>query len=190
MVPFFPKEVSLRAITIYFISLAIVSIMYFSYAMSVGYIVLGITFVTGFFLLSNQWSINWGAFPEKRFLRNVFLAAVILRLAWVVASFFYYKNATGIPFEFDAADSIGYHESGLWLSTSPISEGFEAFFGPGSVGISDAGYALYLGFIYRIFGPRIIIPRIIKAFIGAFTSILVYRLATRSFGESGFEIIG
>ncbi len=184
MVPFFPKQVSYRAIIIYMISLAIVSVIYFRYAMSIGYILLGLTFVAGFFLLSNQWSINWGAFPEKRFLRNVFLAAVILRLVWVVASFFYYKNATGMPFEFDAADSIGYHGTALWLSESPWSTAFDYFFGPDSVAVSDSGYALYLTLIYKIFGPVIIIPRILKAFIGALTCIILYRIALRTFGES------
>lgn len=183
MVPYFPQRISYRAIIVYLISLAIVSIMYFRYAMSWGYILLGAAFVSGFFLLSNQWTVNWGSLSQKRFERNIFLAAVLFRLVWVVASYFYYLSATGTPFEFDAMDSFGYHDSGLWLSTSPLSEGFEAFFGPDSVGVSDAGYALYLGLLYRIFGPVIIIPRIIKAFISAFTCILIYHLAVRLFDE-------
>lgn len=183
MVPFFPKQVSLRAITIYLVSLAIVSVLYFRYAMSWGYILLGVTFVSGFFLLSNQWTVNWSGFPEKRFIRDVFLVAVILRLVWVIASYFYYLNATGQPFEFDAADAIGYHETAIWLYNNPWAVAFDYFFGPDSLGVSDAGYALYLTLLYKIFGPNIIIPRIIKAFISAFTCILIYKLASRMFGE-------
>ena len=183
MIPFFPKEVSLRAITIYFISLAVVSVMYFRYAMSVVYILLGIAFVCGFFLLSNKWSISWGSFPEKRFVRDVFLAAVLLRIAWVVASYYYYQSMVGVPFEFDYADSMGYHETALGFHESSWSVIFDYFFGPESLGVSDAGYAIYLTLLYKIFGPNIIIPRIIKAFIGAFTCILIYRLASRMFGE-------
>ena len=183
MVPFFPKQVSYRAIITYLISLAIVSVMYFRYAMGIGYILLGITFVSGFFILSNRWTISWSAYPEKRFLRDVFLAAVILRLAWVVASYFYYLNATGQPFEFDAMDSVGYHDSGLWMYVEPWSVAFNAFFGPDSVSVSDSGYALYLTLIYKIFGPVIIIPRILKAFISSFMCILVYKLASRTFDE-------
>ncbi len=183
MVPFFPRQVSLRAITTYLISLAIVSVLYFRYAMSAMYIILGIAFVCGFFLLSSKWSLSWGSYPDKRFVRDVFLAAIILRLVWVVASYFYYLNATGQPFEFDAADSIGYHETALWLYRSPWSVAFDYFFGPESLGVSDAGHALYLALLYKLFGPIIIIPRIVNAFISAFTCILIYRLATRMFGE-------
>ena len=183
MVPYFPQRISYRAIIVYLISLAIVSIMYFRYAMSWGYILLGATFVSGFFLLSNQWTVNWSGFPEKRFIRDVFLVAVFLRLVWVIASYFYYLNATGQPFEFDAADAIGYHETAIWLYNNPWAVAFDYFFGPDSLGVSDAGYALYLTLLYKVFGPNIIIPRIIKAFISAFTCILLYRLASRMFGE-------
>ena len=183
MVPYFPQRISYRAIIVYLISLAIVSIMYFRYAMSWGYILLGATFVSGFFLLSNQWTVNWSGFPEKRFIRDVFLVAVFLRLVWVIASYFYYLNATGQPFEFDAADAIGYHETAIWLYNNPWAVAFDYFFGPDSLGVSDAGYALYLTLLYKVFGPNITIPRIIKAFISAFTCILLYRLASRMFGE-------
>lgn len=183
MVPFFPQEISHRGIVVYLIPLAIISVMYFAYAMSIGYILLGLTFVTAFFVLSNRWTVNWGPLPEKRFLRDVFLAALLLRLVWVVASYYYYLNNVGVPFEFGYADSMGYHETALWLSSTTISEGLYAFFGPDSVSVSDSGYALYLGLLYRIFGPNIILPRILKAFISAFTCILVYRLASRMFDE-------
>ena len=43
--------------------------------------------------------------------------AVGLRFVWVIISYFYYKSETGIPFEFSAADSIGYHGDGEWLAT-------------------------------------------------------------------------
>ena len=183
MIPFFPKQISYRAIVTYIISLSIVSIVYLQYAMKFGYILLGISSVLLFFLATSQWTTNWTSHNEKWFINHIFFIAAGLRLIWVVASYFYYQQATGIPFEFEAADSIGYHESGLWLSTSPLSEGLEAFFGPDSVGVSDAGYALYMGVLYRIFGPVIIIPRILKAFIGAFTCILLYHLAKRNFNE-------
>ncbi len=183
MVPFFPKQISLRAIAFYFVSLAIVSVIYFRYAMPIGYILLGASFVFGFYLLANQWTVNWNSLPQKRFVKNLFLAAILLRLIWVIASYFYYVSATGIPFEYDAADAIGYHETAIWLSSTPIGTALRYFFGPESLSVSDAGYALYLTLLYRIFGPTIIIPRIIKAFISTFTCILIYRIASRTFGE-------
>ena len=184
MVPFFPRQVSTRAILAYVLSLLIVQVMYRDYALPAGYIAVGIVSVVGFFMFTNQWTHVWKLMNERYFLRYLFLIAVSIRLVWVIGSYFYYLNATGIPFEFDAMDSIGYHETALWIRDSSWAFVFEGFFGPGSTGVSDSGYAIYLGLLYKIFGPSIIIPRIIKAFISAFMCILIYRLAYNTFGES------
>ena len=44
-----------------------------------------------------------------------------------------------------------------------------------SVGLSDSGYAAYLGTIYTIFGKGVIIPRLIKALLGIITPLLKTR---------------
>ena len=110
MVPYFPRTVAYRAILAYLISLAIVSALFFRYIMLWGYIVLGITWIIAFFMLTEKWSREWRTISEKIFLRNLFRTAIIFRLVWVVLSYFYYIDATGIPFEFDTADAVGYHE--------------------------------------------------------------------------------
>ena len=61
MIPFFPKQISYRAIIVYLISLALVSVFYFQYAMSFGYMVLGVVCVVGFFLLTNSWTQGWAS---------------------------------------------------------------------------------------------------------------------------------
>ena len=183
MIPFFPKQISIRAILVYFFSLFIVTVLYSGYAMLWGYIVLGITCVIGFFLLTSQWSLNSKRDSEKRFVGTLFGIAIALRIVWVVASYFYYIGWTGQPFEFDAADSMGYHEEAVWLSSSDWSVTWWYYFGERFHGISDIGYPFYLTILYRIFGPSIIIPRIIKAFLSAYTCVLIYRLSARTFGE-------
>ena len=59
-----------------------------------------------------------------------------------------------------------------------------------SVGLSDSGYATYLGTIYSIFGKGVIVPRLIKALLGAFATVLIYRVASRNFGEEAGRISG
>ena len=129
MVPYFPRKIATNAIIVYLIALAIVSVVFFRYMMLAGYIVLGITWVTGFFLLTEKWSVAWRQLPEKYYLKYLFQAALIIRLVWVVVSFFYYKSATGIPFEFDAHDAIGYHEEAKWLAGSDWSMLWDYYFG-------------------------------------------------------------
>lgn len=183
MIPFFPKQISFRAIAVYVIALSVVSLIFFSHAMDVLHIALGLVFVVGFFLLSAYWSQGWQDVSEKRYLQYVFWAALALRLVWVIASYFYYIEVTGRPFEIDAADAVGYHEEAKWLASEPWSVAWNYYFGPKATGVSDVGYPLYLTVLYKIVGPVIIIPRIIKALLSAWMCILLYRLCARTFSE-------
>ena len=190
MVPYFPRRVASNAIITYLVALAIVSVVFFRYIMLWGYIVLGITWVVGFFLLTEKWSVEWRHLPEKMYLKYLFQAAIIIRLVWVVASYFFYLSWTGLPFEFDAHDAMGYHEEAKWLAGSDWSMTWDYYFGSQFHGTSDVGYPLYLTIIYKIFGPVIIIPRIIKAFISAYTCVLLYKLTSRTIGEDMGRLAG
>ena len=190
MVPYFPRKIADRAIVIYLISLAIVSVVFFRYMMLWGYIVLGITWVTAFFLLTNKWSMEWRTIPTKTYIKYLFEAAVIIRLAWVLISYFYYTSATGMPFEFDARDAMGYHEEASWFADSDWATIWDAYFGSGFHGVADVGYPFYLGIVYKIFGPVIIIPRIFKAFISTYTCVLLYKATSRIVGEDMGRLAG
>ena len=189
----FSKQISQRAILTYFIALAIVSVLYFNYTMPLGFIALGIVSVLGFFLLTSRWSKEWGTRPESLFVRYIFLSALILRLIWVFGSYFYYLSTYGTPFEFDSADALSYHEYASWINRSfrTVWDVFALFFTPGNFdGISDVGYPLYLTLLYKVFGEGILLPRIIKAFISAYTCVLVYKLGSRTFGEPTGRLSG
>ena len=190
MIPFFPKSIANRAILIYLVSLAAVSILYYRYIMLFGYIVLGITWVVAFFLLTHKWSVEWRRIPEKVYLRNLFWMALSIRLVWVIVSYFYYISATGIPFELGALDSYGYHDEAMWLAGSDWSVAWEYYFGEGAHGVADVGYPLYLTIIYKIFGPVVIIPRLIKVLLSSYTCILLYRLSERTFGQDVGRMAG
>lgn len=182
MAPYLPKQITYRAILTYLAALIAISLFYSNYAMKFGYMALGIICVVGFFAITNSWSQNGKLSSEALFLKTLFLVAVILRLIWVVTSYFYYIKATGIPFELDTADALGYHGEAEWLASEKWSVAWNYYFGKNALGISDVGYPLYLTVLYKIFGPVVIIPRILKAFISAYTCILIYKLSSRTFG--------
>lgn len=190
MVPFLPKQVSNRAIVVYLVAIVSVSLLYNDYAISFGFMALGLTCVVGFFGLTSYWTKDWNRFPEKTYLKYLFGVAVFLRLIWVVGSYYYYNQVTGKPFEYQALDSFGYHTEAEWLASENWSVTWDYYFGPGSHGISDVGYPLYLTVIYKIFGPLVIIPRFIKALLGAFTCVLIYKISKRTFGDSVARIAG
>ena len=90
MIPFLPRQIAHRAILVYVASLAIVSVLYMSYAMSFGYMALGCLWVFSFFLLVGQCSKEWRLIPEKRYVEHIFLIALSLMIVWVIVSYFYY----------------------------------------------------------------------------------------------------
>lgn len=190
MLSFFPKQIALQAILVYLAALVSVSLFFSGYSMQFGYMVLGFTFVTGFFLTTQHCTQSWDHRSSKQVVRDLFFLAICLRLIWVVASYFYYIQTTGRPFEFDSADALGYHEEAKWLASDGWNVTWDYYWGSGYHGISDIGYPLYLTLLYSIFGPVVIIPRIIKAFLSAYTCILIYRLSSRTFGESTGRMAG
>lgn len=191
MIPYFPKQISNRAVFIYVAALIIASVVFLSYAMPIGYVALGLMWVFGFFLIVAHCTKSWGTMKanEKTFVKNLFWTALALRVIWVIASYFFFIEANGSPFEFQARDSLGYHGDAEWLADSELYVTFNYLFG-NIILISDSGFPFYLSLIYRVFGPIIIIPRLINALLSAWTCYLVYRMSSRTFGEDVGRMAG
>jgi hypothetical protein len=151
------------------------------------FIIISIIWVLLFFLLSNRYSKKWLEIDEKTFIRKIFLTALVLRLIWVVFSYFFYLINTGIPFEFGSSDALAYHQTAIWLKEIGWSNAMDYLF-TGSY--SDAGYPLYLTLLYSIIGPNILVTRILKTIFSSWTCILVYKLAKRNFGEEAGRMAG
>jgi len=95
---------------------------------------------------------------------------------------------TGQPFEYEAADSMGYHGEALWMVDLFNAGEIKYYFLTYLKGWSDAGFPLFLFPFYYLFGDNVIIPRVVNAILGALTVLLVYRLTKRNFGESTAKI--
>lgn len=188
MLSSFPKRISNNAIGIYFLSLAVVSLLFIKYAMRPSFMVLGAIWVVGFFFFSAECSRSWGKIDKALFIQNILLTAVAIRITWVVFSYFFYIDLTGAPFEPGAADSLGYHGEAKWMSEREWSAVFDYFFN--RAGVSDSGYGLYLTTIYKIFGTGVIVPRIIKAILSSVSCILIYQLASRCINEQAGRMAG
>lgn len=184
MLSFFPRQIASKAIYLYLGSLVAVTVLFFRYSMQLTYILMGIAWVVGFFVLVPYCSCKWKALPQSRFMVNIGLTALGLRLAWVCFSYIFYTIKTGIPFEFEVADSLGYWEDGAWLSTTKWSVINGYLFG-NVISLSDSGYFLYLAYLYKLIGPNIFLTRVFKAFWSTATVLLIYNLAKRNIGEEG-----
>lgn len=180
---YFPKRISNKGIALYLVSLFLVSVLFIHYVIPWYFMVMGLAEVSVFFLLANKYSKEWQNITSpKLFESQLFWTALLLRMVWVLFSYYFYKQQTGQPFEYDAADSIGYHDEAEWLAGLSWHDEMDYLFYRRS-GYSDSGYPLYLTLLYRIIGPNIFLVRIIKSFISAFMCVLLYRLTSRNLGD-------
>ena len=193
---YIPKTVTRPAIISYLCGLTAVSLLYINHIMQLQFILFGLVFAVGFFHYSNQLSKQWHVtrVSDARFAKDLFTTALLLRLAYVIFSYFYYEWATGQPFMYHSADEGAYHAMALegcegiknghaWVF--PFLQIMEA----GS-DTSDLGYATYLSYVYWLTGNSIFLTRVIKALLGAWTVSKMYQLARRNFGESVGRMTG
>lgn len=149
--------------------------------------VIGAVAVLMFFIGSYQLPLKWANLSSKTFSNNIFIVSLIIRVIWVVFSYYFFSALNGNPFEFDTADAGNYD----WHAQQLYEQGWSAYeqiFA--DLGFSDRGYPTFLSASYMIYGHNIMIARLIKAILSAFTAVLVYKLASRTFGENVGRMAG
>ena len=189
MIPFFPKAISNKGLLFYFISLAVVSLVFMNYTMGLPFMLIGMAGVLLFFYGSQQLTVQWQQLPAKQFAQQLFWVALGIRVVWVVFSYYFYIRQTGQPFEFESADALGYHEEAKWLAGQPWKKTWDYLFVKRTA-YSDSGYSLYLTVLYRLFGPQVLLARFLKVLMSSFTCVLLYKLAARNTGEKVGRMAG
>lgn len=183
MIANFPKKIASRGIIAYCISLVLVSLLFYRFALPLKYILIGCVFILGFFLISSSLSIQWIRDSRSSFTRKLFWTALVIRVTWVIFSYFFFLwDNNGLPFEYQPSDGPGYHKACSILCTLPWKEVLSTL-KVWSPSISDWGYQLWLTLLYKLFGPSLFIARLIKAILSADTCVLIYKLAGRTIGE-------
>ena len=185
---FIPKRVTSWAMLTYVIAIACCNMLFMSHALHWQWWFFGAIEVLGFFYFANRLSKLWLHLNPLHFTQKIFWTAFFLRVVWVVFSYVLYQNWTGTAFSIDAGDELFYNEvaqyaanmmrNGDWNIYNNIYEQSGQ-----NVAFSDMGYPLYLTFVYWIFGSSILVARLIKAILGAWTAVLIYKFASRNFGE-------
>lgn len=181
MVTFFPNLIARKSITAYFITLAVVSVLFMDHILPFYMMLFGTAEVCLFFYFSHQFTIQWSRLRPESFTKKLFWTALIIRLVYMVFAYFFYDAMTGQPFMFYSADEHFYYEvSTLWRE-----KGFAAFYNEIQwVAFSDSGELWWNGLLCLILGPYILTARIGHCLTSTLTCLLVYRIAKRHFGES------
>lgn len=184
----FPKWVTQYGVVVYFIAMAIVMPMYSSYSMSWYFMLAGVVSVVAFFLygrtLAEQTSVV-KIRKERSFEKRIFWIAFVPRVIWMVLIYTIFMQNYGDAFGFENADAVFYDDLGKSFSDSLRKGSFAEDWKETTqiVDLSDLGYGVYLGFVYWLTNDSIIIARIIKCLLSAWTVLMIYRLAKRNFDD-------
>jgi hypothetical protein len=184
MINYFPNYFSKKAIGLYVGVLLVCNFYFFAHFLPLVWWLFGLVEVIGFFYFANKFTRQWNSLTSKAFVQKLFTVSLVIRLVWVFFSYFFYIGLTGQPFEFSAADSFAYHQDAEWVVDMIRMDDLQPFYNSIRGHYSDMGYPYYLGWQYWLTGESILIARVIKALLGAFVCVLIYKLATRNFGES------
>lgn len=190
MTTFVPKYFTQKAIILYVVLLILCSVALINNVLPLHWIAFGLVEVVSFFYFSNLLTRKWDSLSPVVYKKKLFTTALIVRLAYVVFSFLFYTYMTGQPFEFEAADAVGYHEEAIWLISLLADDKLPVYLAYTKGNYSDMGYVAYLTAVYSAVGANLFIVRILKALLSAFTCLLIYKLARRNFGESAGKIAG
>lgn len=187
ILPYIPKRVTSWAMLTYVAAICCCNTLFASHMLNWQWWFFGAIEVLGFFYFANRLSKGWFNLKPMHFTQKIFWMAFFLRAVWVVISYVLYQHWTGTAFSIDAADELFYNEvaqyaasmirSGDWSIYSNIVEY------SGNIQFSDIGYPIYLTFVYWLFDGSIVVARLIKAILGAWTVVLMYKLTSRNFGE-------
>lgn len=189
-----PKAITNTAIFSYFAAIFACTLLYSSHILNWKWWIFGIVSVVGFFYFANKQTKLWINFRSVTFAKKLFWSAFALRVVWVIVSYLLYNQWTGTPFSPNAADELYYQVMAEYAASEMRNGDFNIYavikrYSPGNA-FSDMGYPIYLSIIYWIFNDSILIARLIKAALSAWTVVLVYKLAARNFGEQTGRIAG
>lgn len=157
---------------------------------NISFIIGGFITVVTYFVFSNRFFHWWHNASPKQFERNLFAGSLILRLAAAIVLYAFYYYQTGEPFEYFAVDSKFYHENAMRIAMHFRLLNFNIAEYLNELSFSDWGFNIYLGALYSIFGPIVILPRLINTFFSSITVIMIYRTTRDIADEHAARIAG
>ena len=185
---YMPRLMATKSIIAYVVALLAVSVVFYEYAMPIWLWVVGVVSILLFFSGSQYLTKIWHNISTKSFAQKLLLGAFGIRLLYVIFIYFFNLNHYGTYYESNAGDITWYVPSGLEMAEQ-LAEGswgeVARMWMSWDIAISDLGYVIYLAVLYLITGSisEVVLPLILKAFYGAITCVLMYRVAQRHFSE-------
>lgn len=188
ILPYIPKRVTSWAMLTYVAAILCCNVLFASHMLHWQWWFFGTIEVLGFFYFANRLSKSWFYLQPLHFTQKLFWTAFLLRALWVVVSYALYQKWTGTAFVIDARDELFYHGAAEYTANMMRNSDWNIYdniylYSGEKVAFSDTGYPIYLTIVYWIFSDSIVVARLIKAILGAWTAVLIYKFTSRNFGE-------
>ena len=132
-----------------------------------------------FFALLKTFSVKLNYYSEKRFLKNIFIGSLFIRIIVMLFLYILFYNITGTSFDVEASDAVKYNEIGLQIANQ-LKQGqfnFSLIFSKYNFKYDDTGYSIFVGLIYYLFANSIIALRLIQCLIDSLSVLLIYRIS-------------
>ena len=192
-VTFMPMRISNYAMITYILAMIGCSVLYSAHIMPIKWWIFGLVSVLGFFAFANRQTKLWLNTRPMAFAKKLFWSAFAIRVVWVLISYWLYYEWTGTGFSINAADEL-FYDATAHYAADMLREGdwhlYTNVRDYSGYAFSDSGYPMYLSLIYWIFFDSILIARLIKAALSAWTAVLIYKTASRNFDESTGRMAG
>lgn len=187
-----PKWLGGRSIAFFFIAMLACWVA-FGYVPGLDLVLAASISVVLFFGVGQTMAIKWVRNSEQLFLRNVFIAGLLIRFLWVMYMYLifnpeHYGNTYG-----DKADVDWFMSFGMGLADwirGTTNYTLSQVIDINMSAIDDVGYPMWLAVEYVLTGGEsdVFIPMMVKCVVGAYCAICVYRITKRHFGEGTARI--
>ena len=186
MLGYFPKIIAQKSVQCYIITLLIVTMLFFQRSLSLYLFIFGLVSVVGFFYGSYSLSKKWMNLTPKLYEKKLFKVAFVIRLIYVIFIYFLNYELYGTFHESEPGDTGFYIDTPLHAVSLVGKYNIIELWHSWDIQYDDMGYMLYLLCLYLVFGDisTVIIPLVIKAFLGALTCVFISRMATNHFGRN------
>ena len=181
-----PFWITKNAVIAFFIALIACRVA-FGYVPNYDLVITACLSVVLFFYAGNSMSKNWYYVSEKRFLKYIFSAGLVIRLIWVGYMFLvfnprYYGNTYGSTADVDWYMDFGrgladWITGGTDRTLAQVRDFYQS-------AIDDIGYPMILAIEYVLTAGMsdVFVPMVVKSVMSAYCAILIYRIALRHFG--------
>lgn len=182
-----PNWLTGKSIVFFFVSM-LACFAAFGYPMELRDAVIAGVSVVLFFYGGMSLSKSWERKKEKVFVRNIFIAGLVIRLIWVFYCYFIFNpDYWGTTFG-DGSDVEWYMPYGKAIAEWMTGESritFEELRAQMGGQIDDIGYPIWLAILHILTGGEsdVFVPFLIKAIVSAYCSVCIYHVAKRHFGE-------